>query len=540
MVNERKVEGLNIARGDLHDRANQHYHVDVAIIGAGPAGLTAGYLLSKQGLSVAIIEKDTRYVGGISRTVEHEGYRFDIGGHRFFSKSQAVVDLWNEILPDDFIQRPRMSRIYYEGKFYSYPLRAFEALFNLGIVRSTLCMASYVKAKAFPNKAVRSFEDWTVNQFGQKLYSIFFKTYTEKVWGMPCNEMSADWAAQRIKGLSLGAAVLDGFKRSLGLNKKPNDGMQTKTLLETFRYPRQGPGMMWEAARDKIVAAGGRVLMGHAMKQLASDGAGGWRLLATREDGGETMIHAAHAISSAPMRELAARLHPLPQTVIEANDLKYRDFLTVALKIRSEDLFPDNWIYIHDSKVKVGRIQNFRSWSPEMVPDDSVACVGLEYFCFEGDDLWAASDDDLVALATREMEILGLIRPDQVIGGVVVRREKTYPVYDDTYAANVDAMRRELEVSHPTLHLVGRNGMHRYNNQDHAMMTAMLTVENIVAGARLYDTWCVNEDAEYHEAGAEGADAGLPETRRPSADQAAALASLRQVPARVAPAARAA
>jgi protoporphyrinogen oxidase len=375
--------------GASGDEARQ-YDVDVAIIGAGPAGLTAGYLLTKQGLSVAIIEKDTRYVGGISRTVEHEGYRFDIGGHRFFSKSQAVVDLWNEILPDDFIQRPRMSRIYYEGKFYSYPLRAFEALFNLGVMRSTLCMASYVMAKAFPRKEVRSFEDWTTNQFGQKLYSIFFKTYTEKVWGMPCNEMSADWAAQRIKGLSLGAAVLDGFKRSLGLNKKPNDGMATKTLLETFRYPRQGPGMMWEAARDKIVAAGGHVLMGQAMKQLATDGQGGWRLSATGTDGGETMIRARHAISSAPMRELAARMHPLPQTTIEANELKYRDFLTVALKIRSEDLFPDNWIYIHDSKVKVGRIQNFRSWSPEMVPDDSVACVGLEYFCFEGDDLWAA------------------------------------------------------------------------------------------------------------------------------------------------------
>ncbi|MEN9392766.1 MAG: hypothetical protein RLZZ104_1109, partial [Pseudomonadota bacterium] len=214
---------------------------DVAIIGAGPAGLTAAYLLSKKGYNVTVIEKDERYVGGISRTVEVDGYRFDIGGHRFFSKSKEVVDLWNEILPDDFIQRPRMSRIYYEGKFYSYPLRAFEALFNLGIVRSTLCMASYVKAKAFPNKQVRSFEDWTTNQFGWKLYSIFFKTYTEKVWGMPCNEMSSDWAAQRIKGLSLGAAVLDGLKRSLGLNKKPNDGMETKTLLETFRYPRLGP-----------------------------------------------------------------------------------------------------------------------------------------------------------------------------------------------------------------------------------------------------------------------------------------------------------
>jgi protoporphyrinogen oxidase len=511
--------------------------VDVAIIGAGPAGLTAGYLLTKQGLSVAIIEKDKTYVGGISRTVEHQGYRFDIGGHRFFSKSAAVVDLWNELLPDDFIQRPRMSRIYFEGKFYSYPLRAFEALWNLGLIRSTLCMISFAKAKAFPNKQVKSFEDWTVNQFGWKLYSIFFKTYTEKVWGMPCDEMSADWAAQRIKGLSLWGAVVDGLKRSLGLNKAPNDGMQTKTLLETFRYPRLGPGMMWDAARDKIAATGkGEVLMGHALKQLAADNEGGWRLAATGPTG-DVMIRAGQVISSAPMRELAARLHPLPATSFNAKQLKYRDFLTVALKIRAdEDMFPDNWIYIHDRKVKVGRIQNFRSWSPEMVPDAGVACVGLEYFCFEGDGLWAMDDADLVELATREMATLGLVSAEQVIGGVVVRQEKAYPVYDEDYATHVDAMRRELEAAWPTLHLVGRNGMHRYNNQDHAMMTAMLTVENIVAGQRIYDTWCVNEDAEYHEAGDEGAEKSLPEGRvAVSADQAAALSSLREVPKPVDP-----
>ncbi|MBE5073954.1 NAD(P)/FAD-dependent oxidoreductase [Erythrobacteraceae bacterium E2-1 Yellow Sea] len=515
------------------DQRNGVVDVDVAIIGAGPAGLTAGYLLTKQGKSVAIIEKDATYVGGISRTVEFEGYRFDIGGHRFFSKSQQVVDLWNEILPDDFIQRPRMSRIYYEGKFYSYPLRAFEALWNLGIWRSTLCMASYLKYKLFPITNVKSFEDWTTNQFGKKLYSIFFKTYTEKVWGMPCNEMSADWAAQRIKGLSLWNAVIDGLKRSLGLNKRPNDGQAVKTLLETFRYPRLGPGMMWEAARDKILATGqGQVLMGHALQQLASDGKGGWSMTATGPQG-NVQIRAAHAISSAPMRELARRLHPLPESTLQANQLNYRDFLTVALMIRSEDLFPDNWIYIHDSKVQVGRVQNFRSWSPEMVPDENVACVGLEYFCFEGDGLWSMADADLVDLAKREMAILGLVDPDKVIGGAVVRQEKAYPVYDEDYAANVDAMRRELEQKFPTLHLVGRNGMHRYNNQDHAMMTAMLTVENILAGERVFDTWCVNEDAEYHEAGDEGDETSLPKRDNLSADQQAALQSVRDVPERV-------
>ncbi|CAH0348356.1 MAG: NAD(P)/FAD-dependent oxidoreductase [Sphingobium sp.] len=494
--------------------------VDVAIIGAGPAGLTAAYLLTQKGYSVTVIEKDPHYVGGISRTVEHEGFRFDIGGHRFFSKSKEVVDLWNEILPDDFIQRPRMSRIYYEGKFYSYPLRAFEALWNLGLIRSTLCMASFVKAQLFPNRNVRSFQDWTVNQFGHKLFSIFFKTYTEKVWGMPCDEMSADWAAQRIKGLSLGAAVLDGLKRSLGLNKRPNDGMATKTLLETFRYPRLGPGMMWEAARDKVVSSGNQVLMGHALKQLAQDQVTGrWRVAATTAEGGNVTIDAAHVISSAPMRELASRIHPIPATISEAVDLKYRDFLTVALMIQSEDLFPDNWIYIHDSKVKVGRVQNFRSWSPEMVPDESIACVGLEYFCFEGDGLWSSTDGDLIALAKNEMAILGLCKAEDVVGGAVVRQEKAYPVYDDAYADNVLAMRTELEAKYPTLHMVGRNGMHRYNNQDHAMMTAMLTVRNIEAGARVYDIWGVNEDAEYHEAGDEG--------------ERAALASERLVPSRI-------
>ncbi len=519
--------------------------VDVAIIGAGPAGLTAGYLLTKQGKTVAIIEKDETYVGGISRTVEHEGYRFDIGGHRFFSKSQQVVDLWNEILPDDFIQRPRMSRIYYEGKFYSYPLRAFEALRNLGILRSTACMVSYLYRRAFPIKDVRSFEDWTTNQFGEKLYSIFFKTYTEKVWGMPCNEMSADWAAQRIKGLSLMSAVVDGVKRSLGLNKKPNDGMATKTLLETFRYPRLGPGMMWDAARDKILATGkGQVLMGHALDRVASIGPNddgfGWSMTTTSK-AGTAQIRAKDVISSAPMRELSKRLHPLPQSTLQADNLRYRDFLTVALMVKSEDLFPDNWIYIHDERVQVGRVQNFRSWSPEMVPDEDMACVGLEYFCFEGDGLWSSSDEELVELAKHEMSVLGLCDPAQVTGGAVVRQEKAYPVYDDEYEANVDAMRMELEEKHPSLHLVGRNGMHRYNNQDHAMMTAMLTVENILAGSRVYDTWCVNEDAEYHEAGDEGAEAAIPsreietETKPLSEDQVAALTSLRGVPVRIDP-----
>jgi protoporphyrinogen oxidase len=298
--------------------------------------------------------------------------------------------------------------------------------------------------------------------------------------------------------------------------------MAAKTLLESFRYPRLGPGMMWEAARDRIEAAGNQVIMGHSLRQLSLDAATGrWRLAADGADGSALAIEAAHVISSAPMRELAGRIDPLPATLGKALDLKYRDFLTVALMIRSDDLFPDNWIYIHDPGVKVGRVQNFRSWSPDMVPDKNVACVGLEYFCFEGDGLWSSSDADLVELAKQEMAMLGLCKRENVVGGVVVRQEKAYPVYDEVYRENVRLIREELEARYPTLHLVGRNGMHRYNNQDHAMMTAMLTVKNIVAGKRRYDIWQVNEDAEYHETGSEG---------QLSADQQAALAGLRDVP----------
>jgi protoporphyrinogen oxidase len=495
---------------------------DVVVIGAGPAGLTAGYLLTKQGFNVHIAEKDPRYVGGISRTVEHNGYRFDIGGHRFFSKSREVVALWNEILPDDFITRPRQSRIYYGGKFYSYPLKAFEALFNLGVFRSASCMLSYARARLWPHKDVRTFEQWVTNQFGSQLFSIFFKTYTEKVWGMKCNEISADWAAQRIKGLSLLTAVLDAVKRSVPFLKTArNDGMAVKTLLESFRYPRKGPGMLWEAARDKILAMGGRVEMGAAVTNLSYDRAvGRWRVAMTDSAGATRIVSAAHVISSAPLRELAGQIHPLPRSFNAALNLRYRDFLTVALMYRGDDIFPDNWIYVHDPAVKVGRIQNFRSWSPEMVPHDDVACVGLEYFCFEGDQLWSASDEKLIELAKQEMEKLNLVRGGDCIGGCVVRQEKAYPVYDETYQRNVDAIREELEEAYPTLHLVGRNGMHKYNNQDHAMMTAMLTVRNIVAGERRYNVWGVNEDAEYHEEGFEGA--------------AEALQSVRLVPQRVA------
>ena len=493
--------------------------VDVAIVGAGPAGLTAGYLLTKAGQSVTVVERDPAYVGGISRTVKYKDFHFDIGGHRFFSKSKEVVDLWNEILPDDFIDRPRLSRIYYRGKYYSYPLKAFEALTNLGVFTSALCMMSYGWAKITPVKAPRTFHQWVRNQFGEKLFSIFFKTYTEKVWGMSCDDISSDWAAQRIKGLSLMAAVVDGVKRSLGLRKKPSAelGEQggVKTLIESFRYPRNGPGMMWESARDRILAQGGEVRMARETTSMTWDGPSKLWTLTMRDAAGATeTLRARHAISSAPITELAEMLRPKLKAHVEAGHLKYRDFITVALITRKEhtESFPDNWIYIHDPSVRVGRIQNFLSWSPYMAPE-GYACLGLEYFCFEGDGLWTSADADLVELAKSEIAKIGLIKPEHVVDSCVVRQPKAYPVYDDAYAENVAAVRAEVERDFPTLHLVGRNGMHKYNNQDHAMMTAMLTAQNILAGHRKYDVWAVNEDAEYTESGYSGAQEALKSER---------------------------
>ena len=485
--------------------------VETAVIGAGPAGLVAAYTLAGAGRDVVVFEKDPTYVGGISRTVNYKGFLFDIGGHRFFSKSKEIVDLWNEILPDDFIDRPRLSRIYYNGKFYAYPLKAFEALFNLGFLKSSVCMASFAYAKLFPIGDPKTFHGWVRNEFGEKLFSIFFKTYTEKVWGMSCDEISADWAAQRIKGLNLGAAIFDGLRRSLGLRKGAGGA---KSLIESFRYPRRGPGMMWEAAARKIEERGGRVAMGRSVKSLSFDEAGQlWTVEAHGPNGEVETVVAKHVISSAPIAELMASIAPTPLSLLHARELRYRDFLTVVLIGKPTKELPDNWVYIHDPSVKVGRVQNFRSWSPEMIPDGVSTCLGLEYFCFEGDGLWGASDEDLVALAKKEIAKIGLMREDEVVDASVVRQAKAYPVYDEAYARNVETIRFEIATRFPGLHLVGRNGMHKYNNQDHAMMTGMLTAMNIIEGRPVYDVWAVNEDAEYGEAGVSGAREALSSVR---------------------------
>jgi protoporphyrinogen oxidase len=493
-------------------------HSSVTIIGAGPAGLTAAYLLGKQGVPVTVLEADPTYVGGIARTARYKGYHFDIGGHRFFSKSKEVEDFWTEILPDDMLERPRSSRIFYRNKFFSYPLKAVEALLKLGILESTLCVLSYLKARVFPIKNPRSFEDWVTNQFGHRLFNIFFKTYTEKVWGMSCKEISADWAAQRIKGLSLTSAILNALVKP----KPASRGQVIKTLIDSFRYPRRGPGMMWETCAARVKEMGGNVEMGQTVVGARWDADDElWTVTHKDQTGTTRTTRARHLISSAPMRQLVHGLAPRlsDKCLHAASALKYRDFLTVMLILRDRQLFSDNWIYIHDPSVQVGRIQNFKSWSPEMIPDPSMCCYGLEYFCFEGDGLWTSSDHDLIEQAKKELEKIGLAKAQDVLDGCVVRQPKAYPVYDDDYAKHVDTIRKELEEKFPTLHLVGRNGMHKYNNQDHAMMTAMLCTHNILAEKRVYDLWQVNQDAEYHESGEAGKQGGT--------------TGLRLVPARV-------
>jgi protoporphyrinogen oxidase len=490
------------------------------IVGAGPAGLTAAYELSKQKAPVVVLEGDPVYVGGISRTVNYKGFHFDIGGHRFFSKSREVEDLWTEIAGDNMLHRPRSSRIYYRGQFYAYPLKPFDALSKLGIVESALCMFSFLGAQLHPTPHPKNFEDWVTNQFGARLFRIFFKTYTEKVWGMSCREISADWAAQRIKGLSLGSAIWHALvpQRQPQGHTQQDRTQVVKTLIDTFRYPRLGPGMMWELCAEKTRQFGGEVLLGRRVVGCRFDSARKLWIVTARSANGETEEYCGeHVISSMPIRELAAQIEPpLPQAALTAaNSLRYRDFLTVGLIVRDRGRFTDNWIYIHDPGVKVGRVQNYKSWSPEMVPDENFSCYGLEYFCFEGDGMWTMTDAGLIELAKSEIQKLGLATAADVTDGCVIRQPKAYPVYDDAYQQHVNTVREALDRLHPTLHLVGRNGMHKYNNQDHAMMTAMLTAKNILAGERKFDVWAVNQDAEYHEAGTAGEQVTL-ESRVPS------------------------
>lgn len=476
--------------------SQQNAGTEVVIVGAGPAGLTAAYELGKRGRTATVLESDD-VVGGISRTVEVDGWRFDIGGHRFFTKVPAVRDLWHEILPDeDFLLRPRMSRIFYRGRFYDYPLRAFNALRNLGVFEAVRCVGSYVWTRLRPPRDQTTFEGYVAARFGWRLYRIFFKTYTEKVWGVPADRIQADWAAQRIKNLDLLRAILNS------LMPRRNQ-TEITSLIEEFEYPRHGPGMMWERCHQLVEEQGSEVRLRHRVERIQHD-EGRARAVVVSGDGGTEVLRCDELISSMPLPRLVQAMDPPPpEAVLAAADgLAFRDFLTVALVVPDSDGFPDNWIYIHAPEVAVGRVQNFGSWSPFMVPESGKTCLGLEYFVYEGDALWSADDEDLIARGCREMETLGLLEPGRVERGFVVRMPKAYPMYDASYQDNVSILRDWLAHNATNVHPIGRNGMHKYNNQDHSMFTAMLTVENIVTGAS-HDVWEVNVEAAYHEQSSE-------------------------------------
>ena len=469
-----------------------HIPSRVVIIGGGPAGLTAAYQLSKKSVYALVLEKDF-ILGGISRTENYKGYHFDIGGHRFFTKVKVVEDLWHEVLPEgDFIKRRRLSRIFYNKKFFYYPLRPFNALFGLGFWSSFVILCSYIYAHWFPTLPEDNFERWVSNRFGKRLYNIFFKTYTEKVWGIPGDQIAAEWAAQRIKGLSLLVALKNALTTQV-----PQGKMVVTTLIDSFYYPKRGPGMMWDTVAERVISMGSEITLGAEVEKIQW-APGKVQSVEVQIDGKVDTHKGDQFISTMPIRELIAKLDPPPPPEIQAaaKSLQYRDFLTVALVLKRKDLFPDNWIYIHDPEVLVGRIQNFKNWSPDMVPDQDYTCLGLEYFCFEGDGLWSMPDHELIELGKKEVEILGFAKSSEMIDGHVVRMPKAYPVYDDQYQKALSTIRQFL-IHIPNLQLVGRNGMHRYNNQDHSMLTAMLAVENMF-GAQ-HDLWSVNAEQEYHE-----------------------------------------
>ena len=461
---------------------------EVVIIGGGPAGLTAAYELCKLGIRPIVLEKEDK-VGGLSRTESYRGFYFDLGGHRFFTKVKEVRKLWHEILQSDFLRRPRLSRIYYNRRFFFYPIKPLNALVGLGFWESTLIVLSYIKWHFFAYKREDTFEEYVTNRFGKRLFQTFFKTYTEKVWGVPCSELKAEWAAQRIKGLSLKTTLLSMFVKS----------KQTiKSLIEEFEYPRLGPGLMWRKLSELIERHDGSVRLGSDVVKIIRNGRRIEKIVIAH-NGSHEAISASSFISSMPVTEFIKKLHPEPpqEVLAAAARLKYRDFLTVCLIVNKPHLFPDNWIYIHDPAVRVGRIQNFKNWSPEMVPDQKRTSLGLEYFCSEGDDLWTMSDTELIEMGKSEVDRIGLANSGDIEDGCVIRVPKSYPIYDTDYRDGLETIRKFID-GFNNFQTVGRNGLHRYNNQDHAMLTGMLAVRNLVLGER-NNLWSVNTDQEYLE-----------------------------------------
>lgn len=475
-----------ISERDALTKRQDAKHYQLVIIGGGPAGLAAAYEATSHGLRVLVLEEREK-VGGIARTEQYKDYRFDIGGHRFLTKDPTIEKLWNDMLGKEFLKISRLTSIYYKDKYFKYPIEVFDVIRKMGTVESIMTGLSYIKAKLRPLPEEETFEQWISNRFGSRLYNAFFKTYTEKVWGIPCNKIQAEWASQRIRGLSVISALTNAI---FGRN-------DIKTLSTEFDYPSLGPGMMWEKIQGEIERRGGDVLLNTKVTGFHSvDG----RVVSvdTRNGKGKHTVSGDSFFSSIPLRSLVHLLDPpVPSEVHEAAEkLRYRAFMIVALVVNQPKIFPDNWIYVHSQHVRVGRIQNFKNWSPRMVPDPSKTCLGMEFFCDEGDDLWTMPDKELIALASRELEILGLARASDVEDGSVVRQAHAYPVYDPGYRERLLIIRRFLE-GVDNLQTIGRNGMHRYNNMDHSMLTGILAVRNLTGEKS--DLWQINTDSSYNE-----------------------------------------
>jgi protoporphyrinogen oxidase len=513
------------------------------LIGAGPAGLTAALEFLRRSDVHPIVLEASHEIGGISRTIRHNGNRIDIGGHRFFSKSDRVMNWWMELMPPEasadtqhalrhqnkqrtlktngpglspettdlvMLVRPRKSRIYFLRRFFDYPIKlTADTLRKLGLIRTVKIGLSYLRARLFPRKLEKSLEDFLINRFGHQLYLTFFKSYTEKVWGVPCEEISAEWGAQRIKGLSLTTAIVHFLKKAFSSSR--NEEIQQKgtetSLIEKFLYPKYGPGQLWEHAADQIRNRGGEILLGWRATRLFVQGDRITAVEAVNDSGERHRFTADYVFSTMPVRELIDAMDtPIPREVREVSDgLQYRDFITVGLlvnglTVREADGGPlkDNWIYIQEPDVLVGRLQIFNNWSPYMVADPSKTWIGLEYFCYQTDALWMMADEDLKKFAIAEVEKIGILRAGDVIDAHVVRVPKTYPAYFGTY--DRFHIIREFLDHFPNLYLVGRNGMHKYNNQDHSMLTAMTAVDNIIAGIEgKENVWSINTEMEYHE-----------------------------------------
>ncbi|MCB9800154.1 MAG: NAD(P)/FAD-dependent oxidoreductase [Candidatus Omnitrophica bacterium] len=451
----------------------------VLILGAGPAGLSCAYELVRHGFEVTVIEKNA-VVGGLCRTLQYEDYLFDIGGHRFLSKSPEVNQFWDEILPEDFLRVSRKSRIFYQNKFFSYPLRIGNAMSGLGMWESVQCVWSFIRTQIFKPENPSSFEGWMTQRFGQRLYEIFFKSYTEKVWGIPCSDISSDWADQRIQGLSLISAI----RQAVSWSKESRH----KSLTQEFLYPRLGPGLFYERLKEKNESLGVRHLLNTRVETVRYDHNRITEIDISSAQGTLETLPCDYLFSSIPLTHLVHRMDPqVPPGILEASErLQFRSFITVFLIFDQEKMFEDNWIYVHSSDVGVARIQNYKNWSPQMVPDPQKTSLGMEYFVTQGDELWNMSDEAMIELALKELTQIGFCRGATLIKGHVFRVANAYPVYSPGYRETVAEIKGFLS-SIQNLQVLGRAGLFRYNNSDHAILTGFYGARNLMGGR--HDLW---------------------------------------------------